>query len=376
MKRVLFIGNPDNELLKNLAIELRKVDSTLQIDFLSATPFLNRATKTVYSNTFTPESQSRWLQIRIIKFFAIWYILRSQIGRIPHHYDAVHVFYVTPVLGFLRFKVQALSKKLIVSIFGSEFYRSGKVLRWLVFRFIRRAQLITAANESTLNDVLAYYKLVDIPVKVIPFGVKTLDIINSISADTLEHTQKKLGIDDNKINIAVGYNGFPIQQHEAILASIEKSGLSQRTDLCFVFQLNGAGPLEYKSKLIDKISKSVSNYLIFDKFLSDQELAVIRMSIDVMIQLQKTDQLSASMLEYMYSGAIVITGAWLPYDMLSKQGFYFFKIEHIDDIGEKLNEILTNIVIEKSLSVVNKEKVWDLTNWAIKAKQWHSLYRV
>jgi glycosyltransferase involved in cell wall biosynthesis len=374
MRRILFVGNPDNELLKNLAIELKKIDTTLEIDLLSEKPFSNLSITAVYSKIYTPQSASRWMHISIVKFFAIWYVLFKQIGRITNRYDVVHVFYVTPVLGLLRVKMRTLSPKIFVSIFGSEFYRSGKILRILVNRFICRADLITAANESTLNDLLNYFKLTNIPVKVIPFGVKTLDVINSITPDKLKSIQLKLGIDSRKINIAVGYNGLPIQQHEAILLGLEESGLLRRNDLCFIFQLHGSRETTYQLKIIEKIKQSVSNFLIIDNFLSDEELAATRMSVDVMIQLQATDQLSASMLEYMYSGAVVITGAWLPYEMLARKQFYFFQIPFINEVAAILNNILTNLQNEKTLTIVNKEKVWLLTNWKIKSNQWYSLY--
>ena len=132
---------------------------------------------------------------------------------------------------------------------------------------------------------------------------------------------------------------------------------------------------KYKNELIKKLKMLNIDFVIFDKFLNNEEIAHLRFACDIMIQLQPTDVLSGSMQEHMFAKNIVITGAWLPYGELIKKNLFSIKIQNVGDIGGKLIYNLNNYEKEKENCKKNTQIMDNYGSWETNIKSWIRLYQ-
>lgn len=104
--------------------------------------------------------------------------------------------------------------------------------------------------------------------------------------------------------------------------------------------------------------------------LGGQRLADFRLDTDILIQVQKTDAMSGAMLESLYAGAKIITGAWLPYGDLRSLGVDWVEVCEIEDIKYQLPKIINKeIDIQK-----NREIVAGMARWSNIIPSWENCY--
>ena len=152
-----------------------------------------------------------------------------------------------------------------------------------------------------------------------------------------------------------------------------KDEIKKQIFLVFPFTYNAS------DKLIAKINTSLNgaglDYKILTMFLSDVEVAALRVSTDIMINLPSSDQMTAAMLETLYAGGVVITGNWLPYKMLDEKRISYIKIDEYFELVEIVQDITLTIKsgtssVEKSH---NRESISHMFRWEHCIEGWLSL---
>jgi uncharacterized protein with ACT and thioredoxin-like domain len=108
--------------------------------------------------------------------------------------------------------------------------------------------------------------------------------------------------------------------------------------------------------------------------MPNEEVSQLRIASDIMIQLQTTDMLSASMLEHIYAKNIIITGSWLPYKDLREWGLVYHEVEEVMDIGQKLQNVLLNFDDFISEIKINRSILNQKYNKNEIISQWIDLY--
>jgi glycosyltransferase involved in cell wall biosynthesis len=97
-------------------------------------------------------------------------------------------------------------------------------------------------------------------------------------------------------------------------------------------------------------------------YLPAEEYLALLKGSDIFVNMRKSDQLVASMIEALYTGRIVITGKWLPYSsFIAKK----LKIEEINDVSElsyELQEIFNNFEKNKICFKQNPNKIINIFN--------------
>jgi hypothetical protein len=101
---------------------------------------------------------------------------------------------------------------------------------------------------------------------------------------------------------------------------------------------------------------------------------MLRSVTDVFIQVQRTDQLSASMLEHLYAGSVVITGGWLPYGQLTQRGIRFWTTPSIEQLTSELIACLDQLPERRAAVEANRDLVRRLASWSVTAPRWSALY--
>jgi hypothetical protein len=189
-----------------------------------------------------------------------------------------------------------------------------------------------------------------------------------------EEIRNKMNLPLNSIIIAVGTNGYEFQNHEIIIESINNIKKNISKNIFLLLQMTYGGNDKYKEKIKDMLMKIGIEYRVYDKFLSEIDNALIKMSVDIAIQIQENDQFSGTMQEYLYAGALVITGSWLPYEKLEKNGVFFLKINNKYELEKTVLNAINNGYIYCEYCKKNKKEIWNLSSWENNISSWVRLY--
>jgi hypothetical protein len=272
-------------------------------------------------------------------------------------------------------------KKIVCSFWGSDLLRTSDILNFhIVKKALNRATTITCQSAELREIILSKFgrNLFD-KIQITMFPV---DAITYNHMDVLQNNEEKMaafktkfGFATDKLNVLIGHNGSPFNNHLEIIDQIQKSVHARQLHL--IINLNyGISATEkesYKNKLINTLKASECSYTIIEHFFSKEELALSRLSTDVFIHLPISDALSGSMLEMLYAGCIVMTGSWLPYKTFLNAKLTYHEVIDFSRITEKIDFIITNFEAEKETSKHNAEAIKNhfLTDAIV--KKWNTI---
>ncbi|MEW6528197.1 MAG: glycosyltransferase, partial [Spirochaetota bacterium] len=296
--------------------------------------------------------------IKIFKYFVIKRIIREQLKC-----DILHIQYLSPTNRFFWKSFKKISQKIVITIWGSDFYQATNKTKKKLKKMIKECDAITFTNPIMVNDFLNYYKDIDLSNKihVIPFGLKVLDILKN-KLIISEQARKDLGFPQNKIVLVVGYSSNPIHQQAKIINLLNTLDPIYKDKLFLVLPMT-YGNDEYRSIIEKLLFTSEIKSTILKEFMSYENIAKLRVATDIMINLPITDQFSGTMQEHMYAGSIVITGSWLPYHIFWEKGVYAEIISTMDNLTNKLLYVLENLNELRDKTKKNKKIIWELSSW-------------
>jgi len=300
--------------------------------------------------------------------------LANQIDKLGN-YDICHIHYLSIEYGFLTKQILCKCKKLVISIWGSDFYRTKWLQKKIQYRIIKHAHKITFANKRTLEGFKKYFKLIDDnKFEVIRFGSSPLNILKNIHNISIKDSKKLFNISTNDLVVVCGNNASQGNQHLDIIKAIQKVKQQLPYNILFLFPFTYSFDRKYYFKIKELLDRAEINYKILTDFLSDYKVAKLRKVSDIMINTLISDQLSASMIEHLYAENIVITGNWLPYDIFDKNNIFLLKVSSVDEIGEKLVYVIKNYNKLKKKCKYNKELLYSLCSWENSIKKWKNMY--
>ncbi|KGE71138.1 glycosyltransferase [Spirochaeta lutea] len=283
--------------------------------------------------------------------------------------DTLHIHY----LGGAREVIILLGAKLrransIITFWGSDLFVPVNTFRFLMKKIaVFLSSLVSLSTDEMKEFFYKKYRYKK-QVNMARFALPNIENIKELCKKHSDDEQEKF-------RIKVGYNARSQQQHIPILQELEKIPAEVKSKITVYLPLGyGRSDLDYLGALKAVIASSTIEIKSNESFLSDIELAKSTLETDVFINLQETDAQSASMQEHMFAGSIVITGNWLPYDKLRKEGCYFHSIDSIGCLSETLSQILGDIEVEKQKASVNTSIIDRISSWAAVKSQWLDLY--
>jgi len=262
-----------------------------------------------------------------------------------------------------------MDKNVIVSFYGSDFYRATFGSKRFLNSLLKIAKQITFTNEKTRSDFVKNNIELEEKTKVCRFGLKTLDFIDKNRNRSKIDIKKELGYSISKAIITCGYNSTPAQQHEKIIENILKLPSSMLDSMQFIFPMT-YGDGNYKKKIKNILHNTHLDYIVLEDFLYSDKNAHIKLASDIMINVLTTDSFSGSMQEFLYANNIVITGSWLPYDTFDELGIVYQKIDSIDELRLLLHNIIIDIDkykigLDKNIDIISK-----LSSWKYNIEDW------
>jgi hypothetical protein len=375
MKRLLLIGDPNSLYVQNYALQLRNHYGAELVMEIFATFAPKRDRKDMpYSSIYGMMQQTggRPGIRQVLRPF----LLHRFLKRRKKFYDVVHVLYCIQDLMFVKNSLKDASSRLILTVFGSDFYQlDGWKRRWFGPVY-RSADFVTSNNSRAMEEIGKIYSIAPSKLRICRFGFNALDTLNKFKEIPRSVSRNKLNLPQEKVIVCIGYNYDPIQQHLDILRSIETHPvlLAKKDLLFFLIPMTyGTDPV-YKEKLAAALAQFPFQHATFEQFLSEEENAHLRKAPDIMIQLQKSDSLSASTQEHMFAGNVLITGSWLPYDDLREADIHFLTVDDPREIGRELALCLDNLQDERGKITNNPEMIYRMSSWGANLTSWLRLY--
>lgn len=381
-KRVLIIGDANSFLLNDIVYNVNKKYGQISFDILNTNPKLQIIDKNLYSKIVSPgllfDKFQRFVSSinKYAAFFSMRYYMKYSLKSASSNYDFVHIHFFNKNFLYINPKhIQNITRNLVISFWGSDFYKRSSLQKQKMIPYLDIAKEILFGNPQMRDSLVDYYNNYFSKTRILPIG---LEILSSIDNEIDKFNSNKelkndLGFSDKTV-ITIGYSSHPDQHQIEIIELITKSIDSRELDrIHFVFPLT-YGDQNYKEQIIYSAKKHGLSFTALTKPLSKDIIAKYRIASDIMVHLRDTDQFSGSFQEYLYTGNVVITGNWLPYQFIIDKGIYLHSLGNIDELSTTLNYVLVNLNTESEKTIGNKRIIAEISHWNVLVEKHFSVY--
>ena len=218
-------------------------------------------------------------------------------------FDVVQVHYLKA--SNLRLAELVPADKLLLSFWGSDLLQDeDETSRKLKLKMLEKAKGITVQNQD-LRQLIA-----------VKYGWKHYEKIqtnlflpNKTIFDTIKNGTRKEGIewlrnfgpvDEQSITVSLGYNSHPRLRVKEVLEYLLELPPLDLSKLHFVFTFSYSQHKEEEEKIVAQLKALNVNHTVIAHYLSDEDMAKLRLSLDVLIHLTHTDAFSTTLLEHLY----------------------------------------------------------------------------
>jgi len=292
-------------------------------------------------------------------------------------FDVVHFHYVSEDSDLIYYNsVKKYNTRIILTYWGSDLLRNDKHKSNKGIR--KRADSIVCLSDKLAARYLSLYGEGDRnKLKTIGFGISGYDYIDRVYNENRRlDTKKLLTLPKNKLHLAVGYNASEAQQHVSVIRAIARLPKEYKEELHLILQLSygKSQDCSYYDLINQELENSGCSWSIINEFLDDYNSALLRCEIDIFVHAQVTDSLSASMLEYLYAGAVVINGSWLDYPMLSALEKKCLSFDDFDSLTGLLESTMRGFHGREKMSASDKKRLRSINSWQSVRSAWLGLY--
>lgn len=375
-KKLLIIGNPNSVFTMQYIENILKSTKEYEIYVLSLIEVTN------FVDFYAKNKITIVVNVRQ-KGMKLWRFLLAtahKIRRINMDFDYIHVHYIDRVVLSLAKVLSRNNAKIVVSYWGSDIYRKEKKAFYNEEPYLKQVSHITFINGEMQEIFESYYGLkYRKKCQLLDFGNGCMESMHEVSLkyqdELIEYAKSAFGFSKNKIIVGVGYNGAVIQQHEEVLKEIKKLPLNIRSQL-FLFLHMGYGVIEEEREgRIKAILQDIQcEYLISKEFMTGERLALLRYAVDVYVNGEKTDAMSATVLEYLYGGKVVVNPLWLQYEFLKQNKLKDVKYKNFTDLTKVLTKVFSEELVTEKEKAHNRKTLYELCSWNSIIDRWLALY--
>ena len=291
---------------------------------------------------------------------------------ISKDYDAIDItFFISTFYPFADYLI-AQNKTFKITIWGSDFYRASQKDLEKKRKYFEAAKVIQVATSTMKSDISKVYPTITDKIIVCNNGLDNLDEIQK----QRQNRGKYLNLNDNgRIIVTCGYNLGRAQQHLKIIESISALPDRIKDNLHIVIPMTyGRIDTYYKEEVRHALNESGLLFTMLDKSLSKVELADMRLQSDIVINIQTTDALAASLVEHLYAGSILIVGDWLPYSIFDENGIRYFKTD-VNSLSSVIKNVVEHFTLYKELCGDNIPKAERMSSWKYKSVRFKEIYQ-
>ena len=263
--------------------------------------------------------------------------------------------------------------KCICTFLGSDLFRVKSNKR--VKKLMRVAtHIVLSTNDMQDEFRMKYGQSFDSRISDCKFGTPSFEEIKSLKQNSSkEQCKEVMGFPQNKISVAIGYNGNAEQQHLRVVKQLNQLDIVLKDKIHLIIHFGyGDDNVIYKNELLDLIRASNFDYTFIDKMLNKQEIAYLRMATDIFIHAQTTDALSGSIREIIYAECILINPRWIEYSDFNDLGIDYIQYDDFIDLPDLLCKIINKEIQIKTKN--NAELAYSKYSWESVANQWMEIY--
>jgi len=294
-------------------------------------------------------------------------------------FDVIHIHFMALSYIVLACLLKRKTTVLLGSFWGSDLFRVSKTIVNLSQRLMGFFDCFTVFTEAMRKKFFDLYsEKYSEKLKMMKFGFSGYDDINEvIKKYSKKNCKEYFGVPAEKTTISIGYNARKEQQHIEVLTELRAAPREIWKKTIFVFPLTYATAADNKSVLVNSLVELLDamqvDYIILDSFLTDEEIAMLRVSTDIFIHAQTTDAFSASVQEYIFAGATVINPTWIQYDETIKQcAASFLEYSSLNELPVLMNNVLG---AERNAVLTDSNMLYKLFSWDSVKESWQELYR-
>jgi hypothetical protein len=381
MKKILIIS--ELPLIKTFifpTVSKLKEEAEVQFDCLVVTKLKPEDVielKSLFTNVyFNKYPSGLFARLPKLRFFQYIWGLRKLSGGLPH-YDIAHINFHHYYYAFFTPIIRKKADKLYITFFGSDFNQSKRYKHLSNKKSIALADYIFATNPTFLDRISKKYNLIKTKKKtgILIFIHESFEKFAKYASKQSKQLNKLEWSAHNKI-IACGYNGATITRHEEIIKVLLdiKQNL---TDFRIVFPMTYGNMATVNHQRVQSLLlNSGLNYMLLKDYLKVEKIMSLRLASDIFIHIQSMDQMSASMMEHLAAGSVVITGKWLPYELFEDLGVYFIRIDKVENLKEALLDVINNLDIYLERCTKNRAIILNLMSWEKNKWSWYEAYNL
>ncbi len=329
----------------------------------------------ILTNAETYKYQIKSDQLKHIYCFRTMCDLKTILEQLPV-YDAMQLLWIEREWACFYQLIRMKTRRLNLNVGGSDFYRTDMAEKDFKKNLIACADGITAETEGTVAEFSAYYgKEAANKTDLLPFGIEVLERIDERRAISKQLLRKKYHIPQGRIIVTCGHNANSEHQHGKLIDALNHLREEIKKQIVCVFPMTypeGCGV--YINRIEERLKETGLTYVILREFMDFQQMAEYALISDIMLHVQRTDQLSSTMLEEMYAGSVVLAGKWLPYESLHRMGIFFLDVESVMDITQTVEMVVLNIEEYQKRCKGNRDIIHNHSSWDILASRWHALW--
>ncbi len=290
-------------------------------------------------------------------------------------YDVFQMLWIENIWVYFKTVIREKCVRLNLCVGGSDLYRARDAERIYKKSLIDMADTISAETDATILAFVEAYSSAADKIRWVNFGIETLEYLDHDCLVKAQKSRKNMDIPDDNIVIMCGYNAGEAHQHLQMIRALEAMDASLKSKIFLLFPMTyPKGQDSYIESVKEKLNDSGINYRILTDYRNPKAMAELEMTADMLLTVQKTDQLSSTMLEVLYAGRVVIAGSWLPYGNLREKGMIFWSVDEMDNLTETVAEAVENYQAYKEKCSVNKRIVYELSSWNIAVERWNELW--
>ena len=288
-------------------------------------------------------------------------------------YDLIHFFGV-PKNAFVSRLFLRCNTRVIVSYLGSDLLRAKPLQLYVQKPLLSRAEKISLATDylcDYFND--HYSQKYSEKICIVKYGkADAQEFASLIQSNNRDYCKQAFGITHDKIVVFCGYNGSFNQRHLEIIKALNCLPGVVKTKMVLYFHFGYMYDPNYEAAVQNSLNDSGLIGIIDKNYYSGTKLSQLRCIADIMLNLQDTDALSASMIEFMEARAVVIKGDWLSYPDLDE--YYLLSVPSIDSVASLVEDIFHNYLYYYEKTSSNSGIVQNLLSWDIHKDSWRKLY--
>lgn len=290
-------------------------------------------------------------------------------------YEVFQMLWIENIWVYFRKLIREKCERLNLCVGGSDLYRARDAELLYKKYLIDMSDTISAETDATISAFVKIYPSTSEKIRWVNFGVEILEHMEQSQLVKSLKRKKDLCILEEKLVVLCGYNAGKAHQHLEMIRALSTMSESIKKKIVLIFPMTYPdNQEEYIESVKKELDKCGIDYRILTEYMDLYTMAQVEMMSDILITIQKTDQLSSTMLETMYAGKVIIAGSWLPYENLREKGLFFVSVSAIDALAETVSDVVVNYKEYSEKCSGNKNIVYAMSSWNVAADRWRRLW--